>query len=176
MNFDLIQCSVRLYDKTSGTHGNTEIVKAGPAALTPPELLIIRSLHDVEDGMEEGTCSIMNAVVVDQVDRQKTDEFERLCSIFGAPRVRALFPGGRNMPTTLSACELPPGCLGKPRKAKEPENVVKLDKSPRAVAARKKQYRKVLNDAGVIIPAGNLSETELLDLMTERNLLAQVDA
>lgn len=176
MNFDLIQCSVRLYDKTSGTHGNTEIIKAGPQALTPPELLIIRSMHDVEDGIDEGTCSITRAIVVDQVERSKTDEFERLCSTFGPNRVRALFPGGRNMPSTLAACEMPPGCLGPVRAKKQPENIVQLDKSPRAVAARKKQYRKALDDAGVTVPAGNLSESELLDLMAESNLVEQVDA
>lgn len=176
MSFELIQCTVRLFDKTSGTHGNTEVVKAGPQALTPPELLVVRSIHDVEEGMDEGTCSISRAIVVDKVERSKMDEFERLCSIFGANRIRALFPGGRNMPATLRGCELPEGCLGPVRKAPEPENVVQMDKSPRAVAARKKQYRKALADGGVDVPAANLSETDLMNMMVENGLTEEVDA
>lgn len=122
MQFDLIQCTVRLNE--DGNFGSTEVVKAGPGAVRASEIPILRFLHDVEGGFDQGTCCIASARVVGQVEGRKSDEMDRLAAIYGTKVVSAVYPGGRGVPETMRDCDLPEGTFVRgstPKAAPKPE-------------------------------------------------------
>lgn len=174
MKLETIQCTVRI--NVEGKFGMTEIVCAGPDALSATEIPLLRMRHDVANGLVKDECSIHNAVVVGETETDKATEFQRLIEKYGDQLVKAAYPQGRGMPLTLADCELPDGCFAPKRAAPKkpaPEVVedIQVDtRSPQEIAAAKKAVRAALNEAGVEIPPGNLTESDLLALADEHGV------
>lgn len=156
MKFDLIQCSVRL--NHDGDNTKTEIVRAGVDALTPPEIVLLQMQHGTDDSF--GGHAIRNAVKVGEIELDKQDIFDRISTRFRVD-AKTIFPAPNLMPKTLADLELPVECHGRPRQEPVAES---------GPAQRKKELRKILTDAGVDVPKGNLSEDDLLLLLEEHGL------
>jgi hypothetical protein len=84
-NFQLIGCEVCL----GGDKDNT-VVRDQFDPVTYPEYLILKALHDGEDGVRD-------AVAVGYVERDPNAERERLSLKYGAALVAGLFPGALAM-------------------------------------------------------------------------------
>lgn len=162
MEIERIQCLVRLNQK-----GKTElatVVKAGPDAVPATEIPILRTFHDVGDGMIQEECSISAARVVGSFETTKAQEFERLKLKYGEAVVKGIYPQGRMMPSTLDDCDLPPGCRSE---APAPKKEAKQE--PKS-SDRVKELRKLLDTNGVKVPSGNLSVEDLEALIEESDL------
>lgn len=179
MQFDLVQCTIRLMQK--GNRDLTTIVKAGPDAITPAELVLHRMVHDLP-GFDEDGCAIGDAVVVGSVEMTKGELYDALMRKgFKPAMIDAAFPAGRGIPQTLAQADLPHTSFGKPqRKVEEPKvettkarNIKLLGATP---AARKVELMNVLNKAGVPIPKGNLSEADLMAIAEENNVALTEEA
>jgi hypothetical protein len=165
MQFDLVQCTVRLMQK--GNRDLTTIVKSGPDAITPPEVVLLRLEHDLPGFDEEG-CAIGDAVTVGSVEMSKGDLYEMLMRKgFKPKQIEAAFPAGRGIPSTLMQADLPQSSLGKPLRKAEPAEPAP---SPKAVASRKAEIRDALKKAGVTLPNANLSEADLLAIAEENGI------
>jgi len=156
MIVERIQCLIRL--NQDGKTDLTQVVKAGPSAVLATEIPLLRMRHDVADGLLEEECCISLAKVVGEVEISKVAEFERLKNRYGET-VSTVYPQGRMMPLTLADCELPNGCHGPVEK-----------KATKAHTA--KGLRAQLKEAGVTVPAGNLSVDDLMALIVENGLVA----
>lgn len=162
MEIEVAECTVRLNQK--GNVGLTEIVKAGPDAMTPGEIEILRAMHDL-DGEGAEACCIGNLKVVGKIDRSLAEERELLRLKYGPHVVQHLFPQPRHIPTKISDLILPPESLSAKQKA---------TRSPDEISNRKKELREELNAAGVKTPPGNISEANLQALLDDH--LASVGA
>lgn len=160
MEMDRIQCLVRVNQNSN--IDDLVIVKAGPDALTPAEMIVLMMKHSISDAFEG--CSIQKARKVGTVERSKQDELDRLRLKYG-DIVNTAFPRGRHLPVTLADVDLPEGSIDT---AKHPEPVVdEVDTTP----DEKPDYRAALEAAGVDIPKGDLSDDDLMALMIEHGLM-----
>lgn len=169
MQIERVQCLVRL--KLNDRNDMMQIVKAGPDALSAPEIPVVRALHDIGGGMVSDECCISVAEVVDTVETNKAEEMERLKLKYGAAIIEQMYPQGRHMPLTLADCDLPPGCaVAKPKKAKAkakevPEVAEQSDDFDRDF------WIEELKLAGVEIPEGELSDIDLWALVEDAGLV-----
>jgi len=152
MQLDLIQCTVRA--NIDGDISKLEVVKAGPAAITPAEAVILMMKHSLDETATG--CALRNVIKVGVVEREKDDEMKRLRREYGVI-VDQAFPRGRQLPRTINDIDIPEECMGKPREEPKP-----LD--PR------KAMRAILEANGVEVPKGNLSKDDLQALMDEHGL------
>lgn len=171
MEIEKVQCLVRLNDQ-DGKPSLTTIVKAGPDAVPVTEIPILRMVHDIGDGLIEEECAISMARVVGTYKTTKAQEFERLKAKYGNDLVNSNYPQGRMMPTSLSDCELPPGCVIAPPKKSSKSVKAPVQEEPEL--SPEDEAKLVLSDmliaAGVEIK-GDPSVEELEALAVEHGLM-----
>lgn len=166
MEIDMVQCTVKLMQKDN--NNLTTIVKAGPSACSPAEMVLLRMEHDAP-GMADDSCCIGDAVVVGTRETSKQAEYERLVKLgFKSAKIEMAFPGGRGFPTTLAQVDLPAISLGA---ALRKEKVVDAKDAKPAVVPSKASLRAAIQAAGIELPAGNLSEADLRAIAEENNVI-----
>ena len=174
MEIDKIQCLVTL--AAEGTPGMTQVVMAGPSALSAPEVVLMRAKNDVED-----ICCISDAIVVDTVETSFAHERERLSEKYGRSIVHTIFPAAHLMPKTLMQLDLPPEAVcdiidaveieaEPPVVAKPAASTAKPKEAPAVVAARKRELKAQLEAAGVKLPKGKHTEDDLKAMVEEAGL------
>lgn len=156
MKYDLIQMTVRL--NINNSHTSTEIIKSGPQAVTAAEALLLHVRHSLGENPE--AVAIRNAVKVGEVEMSKSQLLESLRERYGAKLVDETFQRGRHLPSTLADLELPEECLGKPRV---------IEAAPAAFEG-KAEKREALVAAGIDLPKGNISESDLDALIAEHGI------
>lgn len=152
LRLDLIQCLVQIPDG-SGT-GLTQVLKAGPSAITPPEMEVLRRLHNTEASGPEREC-VSRCRVVGHTDTDVYHETDRLAGIYKRKLIEYLFAPNSSMPETLADLNLPEECLDK------------LDHPEKQKAAKPKtakQLRAALDAMDIEVPVGNISIPDLTAL------------
>lgn len=146
MKFEVVQCLVTLTQ--NGKSNLTQVVKAGPGAIRVTEIPILRFSNDIGD--DDGLCCIADAKVVGEVEDSRVNELDRLRERYGRKVVDLVYPGAApGMPKTLHDCDLPTSAIGKPATGDTSD------------AEAKKALRAELKAAGIKVPAGNLSLSDL---------------
>lgn len=129
MKLDLIQCNVAI-NHGEGNTGMTEVVKAGPAAITTAEALLLMMKHSVGEGPE--AYPIKRVIKVGEVEVDQFQLLNQLSQIYGGPLVKQAYPTARHIPKTVADLDLPAENMGPPRN--EP---VEIEPEPEEVAEEK---------------------------------------
>lgn len=165
--FDLIQCTVRMNQNEA--KAVSEIVRAGPDALTPPEMIVLQMQHGISE--DESGHAIRNAIKVGEIDLDREAMLDRIHRNTGADKksVSAMMPSMQLTPKTLDQMDLPPECLGKKRETLTLGGLKgNLDEA--GIEMTIPDMMKALKQAGADIPSGKLSRDDLVALMTENDL------
>jgi hypothetical protein len=167
MILEKVQCTVRLNE--AGSVGLTEVVKAGPDAMTIPELVLVNAMNSAD-----GETCVNDVIVVGEVETTYGAEMERLSGKYKAGIAATMFPHSHAMPKTLYDADLPVTALGKsPQKEVTDTPAPARTKKPKEVSEEKLAIRTALVEAGVEIPAGNLSLDKLTALAEEKGVLLE---
>lgn len=166
---DLLECTVRV--AYNGKHGNLEVVKTGPDAVTPAEAFILIAKHSVMDedaGMT--SMALSNVRVIGRTSINTHSLMASLVQKYGRDLVKQVFPTVRQMPRTLADLDLPPECMA-PKKVKK----AKAEEKPEVILFEAEEteierLRGLILDAEKELPEGDLTEEELLLLCEEYDL------
>lgn len=158
MKLEVIQCLIKLSD--GGGSGLTEVIKAGPSAVTVPEIAILQALHNTEAEGPVREC-VSRCRILETREVSSYDEIDRLGGIYGRKFVASVFPGGRGLPLKLSDLNLPDECMEEIKNPNEDGQVADME----PVTAR--EYRAALKEAGVKVPPGNISVASLKAMMPD---------
>ena len=159
MRLDLVQCLVQIPD--GGGAGFTQALKAGPGAITPPEMTIMQVLHNTDAEGPAREC-LSRCRVVGHIETDAYTERDRLVKLYNPKVVGFAFPPSAPMPKTLADLNLPEECLDPQGDVVEETEGKEAEAKPTA-----KQLRAGLKAMGINVPAGNVSVADLTALFPQ---------
>lgn len=165
MRLDLVQCLVQIPD--GGGSGFTQVLKAGPGAVTPPEMAILQYLHNTEAEGPAREC-LSRCRVVGFIETDAYNEIDRLAGIYKKKMVSFIFPPQSKLPQTLDDLNLPEECMDPQGPVLvEEEGKEILDPSTKLKPKTAKQLRAGLEAMGIDVPVGNISIADLTALFPQ---------